>query len=141
MTITQRPFGVTLIAVLMLLMGIFRTIGGIFLLFRNPYAEGGLESAIPPEVSALPNSSLFVGIVLLVIGLLGLLMSYGLFTLKGWARTLTIAVAFANLLGPLMKWITQNQRPGLDAVISFIFFALVFYYFSTTPVKRAFGQG
>lgn len=140
MTITQRPFGVTLIAVLMLLMGIFRTIGGIFLLFRNPYAEAGIESAIP-EVSALPNSSLFVGIVLLVIGLLGLLVSSGLFTLKGWARTLTIAVAFANLLGPIMKWITQNQRPSLDVVISFIFFALVFYYFSTTPVKRAFGQG
>lgn len=140
MTITQRPFGVTLIAVLMLLMGILRIISGIFLLFRNPYAEGGLESAIP-EVSALPNSSLFVGIFLLVVGLLGLLMSYGMFSLKGWARTFTIAIALLNLIAPIIQWITQNQRPSLDMVISFIVFALVLYYFSTTPVKRAFGQG
>ena len=102
----QRPFGVTLIAVFMLLLGIART----------------------------------VLIVFLVIGLLGLLMSYGMFTLKGWARAWTIFVATLNLLGPITGFLFRNQRLGLDAVISVIVFAVVLYYLSTTPVKRAFGK-
>ena len=135
----QRPFGVTLIAVFMLLVGIARTVLGIFLLARNPFAEAGLEGTFP-DAGASPNFTLITGIVFLVIGLLGLLMSYGMFTLKGWARAWTIFVATLNLLGPITGFLFRNQRLGLDAVISVIVFAVVLYYLSTTPVKRAFGQ-
>ena len=139
MTIVRRPFGVTLIAVFMLLVGIARTLFGALLLFRNPYIEADVEGALP-EASASADFTLITGIVFLVIGLLGLLMSYGMFSLKGWAWTWTTVVASLNLVGAIVGYFA-NQRIGLDAWLSTILFALVIYYLSTTPVKRAFGFG
>lgn len=135
----QRPFGVTLIAVFMLIVGIARTVLGIFLLARNPYAEAGLESTLPESTMTAPGFTFTLGIVFLVIGLLGLLMSYGMFTLKGWAWMWTSVVASLNMVGVFANYYSGQLR-GIETLISFAIFFLVLYYLSTTPVRRAFGM-
>ncbi|NJL44679.1 MAG: hypothetical protein HC922_00840 [Leptolyngbyaceae cyanobacterium SM2_3_12] len=139
----QRPFGVTLIGILMLVVGIARTIMGLFLLFKDPLAESNLQGQIqsntlPPELAGYFTT--WIGIVYLIIGLLGLVMALGMFKLKGWAWLWTVVVASFNLIGAIAGFLTQ-QRFGIDAVLSIIIFSLVVYYLSTTPVRRAFGFG
>ncbi len=138
MTTNSRPFGVTLIASLMLIVGVARTIIGSLLLFGNPIAESSLEQALPPDLATPTGFPLWMGIVFLVIGLLGLLMSYGMFTLKGWAWLWTVVVVSFNLVGTFISVV--QARVGVDAFISIAIFVLVVYYLSTTPVKRAFGM-
>jgi uncharacterized membrane protein (DUF2068 family) len=134
----KRPFGVSLIAGFMLVLGLARTSLGIFLLARNPYAEAGIESTLPAG-TASPNFTLTLGIVFLVIGLLGLLMSYGMFTLKGWAWMWTVVVVSLNMVGVFASY-HSGQTRGIETLISFTIFVLVLYYLSTTPVKRAFNM-
>lgn len=138
-----RPFGVTLIATLMLILGVVRSILGFLLLSGNPYAKSGLQQTLPPDMPDLgameQSLPLWIGIVFLVIGLLGLLMSYGMFTLKGWAWIWTTVVASFNLVGVFVSYFS-NQPRGIDALLSIAIFGLVVYYLSTTPVRRAFGM-
>lgn len=146
----SRPFGVMLIATLMLIVGVVRSILGILFLSGNPYIKSGFMSGFmsgfqqtlppdTPDLGAMEQYSLmWVGIVFLVLGLLGLLMSYGMFTFKGWAWLWTIVVASLNLVGVFVG-LLQGLR-GIDALISIAIFVLVVYYLSTTPVRRAFGM-
>lgn len=93
-----------------------------------------------PDLEAIqPSFGLWMGIAFLVIGLLGLLMSYGMFTLKGWAWLWTVVVASFNLIGVFASY-RSGQLRGIETLVSFTIFVLVLYYLSTTPVKRAFGM-
>ncbi len=94
---------------------------------------------MPDPGAMTPDLALWMGIVFLVIGLLGLLMSYGMFTLKGWAWLWTVVVASFNMIGVFASY-HSGQLRGLETLISFAIFVLVLYYLSTTPVKRAFGM-
>jgi hypothetical protein len=139
---SSRPFGVTIIATLMLIVGVVRSILGILLLSGNPYIKAGFQQTLPPDMPDLGTMKeyfpLWMGILFLVIGLMGLLMSYGMFNLKGWAWLWTIVVASFNLVGTFISVV--QARVGFDAFISVAIFVLVVYYLSTTPVRRAFGM-
>ncbi|HIK45886.1 MAG TPA: hypothetical protein IGR64_13535 [Leptolyngbyaceae cyanobacterium M65_K2018_010] len=128
-----------MIGTLMLIVGIVRTILGIFLLSGNPYAKSGLEQSLPPGTTSPDSLFWWIGLSFLIVGLLGLLMSYGMFTLKGWAWVWTIVVASFNLVGVFVSYFSGHLR-GIDAFLSIAIFGLVVYYLSTTPVKRAFGM-
>jgi hypothetical protein len=87
----SRPLGVTLIAILTIIGGIFLILGGVSLI-----AAGSIGSL--PTVNSSPHAvpQIFgvilaaVGSVLLAIGIGYLVMFYGLLKGKGWAWTITI---------------------------------------------------
>ncbi|MBE9111542.1 hypothetical protein IQ273_19230 [Nodosilinea sp. LEGE 07298] len=147
MTTNSRPFGVTLIATLMLITGLTRTILEIFLMANNPYAQAGLERALPEIKSAVTGGgswSFSAGVVFLILGLLGLLASYGMFTLKGWAWVWTTFVVGMHFFQGVNHIFDALFRSGgnwvlLDGLLTLLIFGLVFFYLLSSPVKRVFG--
>lgn len=137
----SRPFGVTLIATLMLIVGLFRTISGILLVANNPIAQAGLEQAQP----GLAPWSFQTGVLFLILGLLGLLASYGMFTLKGWAWIWTTFVVGMNFFQGVNHIFDALFRSGgnlvlIDGLLTILIFGLVFFYLLSNPVRRAFGM-
>ncbi len=78
----RRPFGVTLVAILAWLNGVWQILVGIF--------------------SILPGgTSIWAGPFIILFGILTILVSFGLFSARNWARILTAILFVLNLLGAL----------------------------------------
>lgn len=132
----SRPTGVTILAVLQTITSILSVIAGLTALFAREAISQQLNSAtnVPPElVAGLP---VWLGWVFLLSGALGLVLAWGLFTLKGWAWLLTLIFQGLNILSNLTSF---GSNPG-GAVIGIVIAAVIIYYLLRPEVKRAFGK-
>lgn len=135
---TQRPTGITILAVLQLIGGILSLIFGISSLFF-----GGLiiasDAAATAGTEIDPGPVMLVaGVIALFSGVLGLLAGYGLFTLKGWGWTLAIVFSILNIVHNLLSIFRGTNVPG--AIIGIVIAGLILYYLFRPNVKRAFGK-
>lgn len=133
----NRPIGVTILAVLQLISGIFASLGGLYILF--------FRSAIFQRTSELENSAqsrtsiaLFGGF-LLIVGLIGLLLAYGLFTLKTWAWLTALVLNGLSILSSISAILFNQNRRGGD-ILGLIIAVVIVYYLLQPEVKRAFGK-
>jgi hypothetical protein len=108
----RRPLGVTIIAILNIIVGIITISGGILLL-----AVG-------------------IGIVLIIIGIANLVMAYGLWRGKGWAWTITLILSGIGIISNAVSIATGN----LGAIIGIIIYAVIIYYLYRPNVKAFFGK-
>lgn len=132
----SRPTGVTILAVLQLITSILSVIAGLTALLAREAISKQLStgSTAPPELAAgLP---LWLGWFLLLTGVLGLVLAWGLFTLKGWAWLLTLIFQGLNVLSNLSSF---GSNPG-GAVLGIVIAAVIIYYLLRPEVKRAFGK-
>ena len=86
--ITIRPSGVTILAVLYWLSAIVAVLGGLAYI-------GGMLYFLPPLFLAF---FWVLGSVLIAVGLVDLVIGWGLWNLKKWARTLAIVLAVIGLI-------------------------------------------
>ena len=133
----NRPIGVTMLAVLQLMSGFFATWVGLYILF--------FRSAISQTVSEGENVSqvnIFIiafGGFLLVVGLIGLLLAYGLFKLKGWAWLTALILNGLKFLSSLSA-ILSNQNRTSGVIIALFLTGGIIYCLLQPEVKRAFGK-
>jgi hypothetical protein len=141
----NRPVGVTIIAVLQLIGSIFSLLIGLgVLILKDAFLKTLAESPefqqsaqdLPPGV--LGGVAIFTGVIILVASLIGFLLTYGLFTLKGWAWIVTLIFSALGILGNLSGIITGQNR-GL-AVFQMVISIVIVYYLLRPEVKRAFGR-
>lgn len=131
----NRPTGVIIIAILQLISGIFATLGGLYILF--------FRSAIFQRFSASENFSqtptfiIAFGGILLLAGLIGLLIAYGLFTLKPWAWLTALVLNGLSILSSLSALLSNQSRKSGD-IIGLIIAGVIVYYLLRPEVKRAF---
>ncbi len=125
----ERPFGVTILAVLSGLAGVFLVLGGLLLVIGGSAAVGMDAAMGGSGVGAIVGAvtGVLAGI-LLVFGLINLVVAWGLWTGKGWAWWLTVIGGVLNLLSILALNI-------LGAVIG----AIVLWYMFKPHVKEFFG--
>lgn len=118
---SQRPTGVTILAILAVLEGIVLVLGGLGLA-----AMGG--GAVPvPGTSGLPAAVLGAfGGVLALVGLLYLVVGWGFWNGAGWSWTAGLILAILGLLAF-----------PIGTIISII----ILYYLTRDRVKRYFGRG
>jgi len=105
----ERPLGVTVIAILIVIGGIMSLFGGISLVIVGAF----LSTAFTDVSTSSPFIGSFFGIlsaalgaVLLVVGIGYIIMSYGLLKGKGWAWTITIILTLIGVAINIISAIT-----------------------------------
>lgn len=125
----QRPTGITILAVLSAIAGVFGLLAAIVLL--------GLGGAV--GATGLGGLVFVFGLVALVYAVLSLALAYGFWTLKPWAWPLGVGVQVLGLIYAVAQYLNDpNQLVG--AIISLAIAAVILWYLFQPNVKAAFGR-
>ena len=130
---TARPFGVTLAAVLQILLGILELVGGVAVAF--------VSFVLPemfPHVRFFAPRSVFSGLGLVAFALIDFILAYGLWKGKGWAWFASIIFA---VIGLVFSALSLFMRPRLGEGISLILNVVIIYYLMQPRVQSYFGKG
>ena len=118
LTTRSRPLGITIIAIIMGIQGILGIISGIMLLASS---GGGLFAA---------------GIITLVLGVLYLILAWGLWTLQTWAFWATVVLEVIALLDGIFALGQSGFFSGIVNVVLAI--VILIYLFADRNVRAAF---
>ena len=126
---TRRPFGITIISILMFISAVIEIIGGLTSVIGNP-----------PTGTA---SDVLLGWFPLVLGVITLILAWGLWTLKPWAYWGTLVVEIVNILIHFFGFLGLPKTHSALAVISggVISIIIVIYLLVDRNVRRAFQAG
>ena len=125
-----RPTGITILAVLAAIAGVFALLGGLALV-----ASGGFIGATTGSGSLGGLASL-VGAVLIVSGAASLFFAWGAWGLQPWAWTLGVVIQAVNIVLGLFQLINGNAGSLLSIVIA----GAITYYLFRPEIKAAFGR-
>lgn len=114
LTTRARPLGITIIAIIMAVQGILGIIGGILSL--------GVASS--------------VGIIALILGVLYLVLAWGLWTLKPWAFWGTVILEVLTILNGIFGLTQGVVATGIGSLIFAI--VVLIYMFADRNVRAAF---
>jgi hypothetical protein len=137
---TQRPTGVTILAVLQFIGGILSLFVGISGILFGGLMAAGVAGDVPEVAAAAEYGPLLVagGVVAIISGIIGLIAGYGLFTLKGWGWILAFVFSALNIIRSILNLVAGVNIPG--AIVGIVISGLILYYLNRPHVKRAFGK-
>ena len=128
-TMRKRPLGITIIAILLFISAVIEIIGG-------------LSSVIgtPPTGTI---SDVLLGWFPLAMGVIELVLAWGLWTLKPWAYWGTLLVEIVNILIHFFGFLGLPRTHSALAVISggIVSIIIVIYLLVDRNVRRAFQTG
>jgi hypothetical protein len=127
-----RPFGVTVIVVLLLLAAVVALPSSLLGLLGSLRSEDGI-APLPDRTTVELIGALAV---LLVLGVSALAAAVGLLRLQRWAWVLTMLLVGTQMATNLWQYFVAGERPYLEMLVDV---ALVFYL-NQREVQRAFGQ-
>lgn len=153
-TNTERPIGVTIIAILIIIGGISLLIGGISLIGLGALLSISSEDVIQSngistdvaQLASLGMIPLVLGMVMLILGIAYLIVSYGLLKGKVWAWAITIIVTIIGLIIQIISSIvtgsiTSSILIGLAShIVGIIISGIIIYYMFRPNVKAFFRQ-
>ena len=128
-TTRKRPLGITIIAILLFISAVIEIIGG-------------LSSVIGTRPTGTV-SDVLLGWLPLVIGVIVLVLAWGLWTLKPWAYWGTLVVEIVNILIHFFGFLGLPRTHSALAVISggIVSIIIVIYLLADRNVRRAFQTG
>jgi hypothetical protein len=126
-----RPLGITVIAIVLAVSGVLQVLVGLD-------ARGITNLGLAAATDAAGVS----GWTAIISGVLTILVSFGLFTLSGWAWLLTVVVMVLRVVGDLLVIVTLGigSTAGAAAIGQVVVSAIVLWYFMRPSVKAAFGR-
>jgi hypothetical protein len=124
----QRPTGVTILAVLAALGGIFGILAGLALL--------GLGSFV--AATGLGGLAFVFGLIVLVIGIAELALAYGFWTAKPWAWQYGILLQVVSVLVAVVE-VVLGYATISGVIIGIVVAGIIVYYLNTPDVRRYFG--
>ena len=155
---TNRPLGVTIIAILRIIGGIILLLGGIGLVTIAPFVgqlnvnttSSTTNNGVPVtpngtgiNLSNNPTSFLFfaaligiIGSILIVLGIASFVVAWGLLKGKGWAWTVTIIITIISLVFNALSIVSGN----IGAIVGIIIDGVIIYYLYRPNVKSYFGR-
>ena len=147
----ERPAGITVLVILLVIEAIFLTSGGVSLIglgallsmSSGDIIQSNDVSADLTQLASLGTIPLALGIVLLILGIAYLIVSYGLLKGKGWAWLITIIVTIIGLIVQIISAIiagsiTSSVWYGLASHIVGIIISGVIIYYMLRPHVKAF---
>ena len=153
----NRPTGVTILSIIIVISGVLIISSGISLISLGAFLSVPLNNT---DVS-LPTTHLFqfisiiIGTIILILGIIYVLVFYGLIKGKGWSWTITIIVTMINLIIQVFLLIVSSVSAvfivdnvdisilfiGLSPmIIDTIVSVIILYYFYRPHVKSFFGK-
>lgn len=137
---TNRPVGITIIAILIIIGGIALLVGGLgFVALGGILSEISSNSSI--DIASL--SSLPLGIGVVIMGLIYLAVSYGLLKGKGWSRIITIIVTIIGMIIQIVSAIISGLVSSsitaiVPNIIGIIISGIIIFYLYRPNVKAYF---
>lgn len=133
MTTKQRPFGVTLLATLEVILGVLVLLGGLTIVI-----ERFILSDVFPHVRWFPIRMPGIGIALLVFALIDFALAVGLWVGKRWAW---IAGLVCAALGIVLGILSLFLRPGVGELIALVLDLVIIYYLMQPKIQAYFPKG
>ena len=155
---TNRPVGVTIVAILRIIGGIILLLGGIGLVTIAPFVGqlnvNTTSSTSHNGVPVTPNGAginlsnnntsflffaAFVGVIgsiLIFLGIASFVVAWGLLKGKGWAWIITVILAIISLVFSIIG-LASGSIPN---IISIIINGVILYYMYRPEVKSYFGR-
>jgi hypothetical protein len=132
---TQRPIGVTILAVLAIIGGVLGILGGVLILLGGGIiAASGVEGA-----GAVGGLIIVFAVISIVIGVLYLAFGIGAWGLKPWAWMLGVIGAALSILSSLFQVIFL-QSDFTSQIVSIVISVIILVYLFTPGVRQAFGR-
>jgi hypothetical protein len=126
----QRPTGITVLAILAAIGGVFGILGGLALI--------GVGTVVASS-SGLGGLAAILGLIALAYGILSLVLAYGFWTLQPWAWTLGVGLEVAGIVINVLQYINNTSALG-GTIFSIAINAIVLWYLYQPNVKAAFGR-
>ena len=138
MSAKNRPTGVTIIGVLQILSGLGSL--GIGFILAVTYAFLGTLMSNPPEGVSFSAGfggllvvfGAIIGGILIIIGLTSLVIAYGIFKGKSWARMLCLIFAVISSVFGIITFPV--------GIVTILFNVLIIYYLTRRNIKEYFGK-
>ncbi len=140
----ERPMGITILAILQLVLsgfGLLMALGMLMVAFLT--GQQAIRDAIGPNVPAfvLENGSILFGLlalIFLVFSIIGLVITWGFFKGRPWARLVALGVALLYILfaflNPLLYG-SITQAVVFDFVLATIVPMFIIFYLTRESVK------
>ncbi|HET7149427.1 MAG TPA: DUF2127 domain-containing protein [Candidatus Nitrosopolaris sp.] len=125
MQIRSRPFGVTIIAILIIIAGVISLFIGIGAVAIGPLI--GLVFVV-------------IGAISLALGVAYLVMAYGLWKGKGWAWTISTIILFIGIVIDIISLPRRSTGDIVSSIVSIAINAVILYYLYRPHVKAYFGK-
>ena len=129
----SRPVGITILAILEILIGIVGLLASLVII-----GFSALFSTLPTVGSLLGAVGLVIGGVVLFFGVIWLATGVGFLHGRGWSWTLGMIFSILSLLGAIGALTIGLITGGVGGLI---FWGLMLYYLTRTHVKAFFGKG
>ncbi len=133
MALMERPAGVTVLAILQVLLGLLLLLGFTALTF----VSFGLPELFPHMRLVVPLRLSVVAMILLTLAIAELILAYGLWQGSSWAWVASLGLA---LLGTVFAILSLFLRPGIGEIVSLIANLLVIYYLIQPRVHAYFSK-
>jgi hypothetical protein len=133
----NRPQSVTVLAILQLISGIFSLLDGLFILLFAGVLGGLGAVGFGAKVGTVIGGfiAIFAGIAI-IIGIISLVLAWGLFQLKKWAWTGTLIIHVFAVVTQITKML--GSAGVAVNFLSLGFAAASIYYLLQPDVKQAF---
>ena len=155
---TNRPVGVTIVAILRIIGGIILLLGGIGLVTIAPFVgqlnvnttSSTSHNGVPVthngagiNLSNNNTSFLFfaafvgvIGSILIFLGIASFVVAWGLLKGKGWAWIVTIIITIISLVFNALSIVSGN----IGAIVGIVIDGVIIYYLYRPNVKSYFGR-
>jgi hypothetical protein len=121
-----RPTGVAILAILEAIAGVYYLVTGFGEITAASIIGTLARSGIPSDI--IPLIPRFLGVLLIIFGLVSLLLAWGLWTGKGWARMTALVFAILSIIVSLISF----------HIIGLVIDIIIVYYLTRSNVKQFF---
>lgn len=146
MVIAKRPWGVSLLSVLYFInVAVYVVL--LILAIAAPETLASVLGAASPSGAGpamLLNFGPFLAVYFAVLAVLVGLLGYGMWTLRNWARWVTIVISAVSLIGTLLELVGLANNftvPALLLTMLRVGLSLLVIWYMWTPGVRAAFQG
>ena len=156
---TDRPQGVTIVAILMIINGIILIAGAIFTIYFVPILVDQITDTLtgnltvnfglnltdsneisPQLVASITDTIITIAMITAAIGIaIGIacfLLAWGLFRAKGWTWVITVILTIISIVFSFLA----VGGGGIVNIINIIISGLILYYLYRPAVKAYFGR-